>query len=56
MSAATAGTPEALTPVWGAVTHEVQGVLPTPLPLLFLVKSKVAQEISVCQCSRETAI
>lgn len=58
MADAAAGAPEALTPVWGAVTHEFQGVPPPPLPLLVLVKSKAkcAQETSVCQCPRETGI
>lgn len=58
MAAAAAGAPEALTPVWGAVTHEVQGVPPPSLPPLVLVKSKAkcAQEISACQRSRETEI
>lgn len=36
MSAAAAGAPDALTPVWGAVTHEVQGVPALLLPLLGL--------------------
>lgn len=49
MSAAAAGAPNALTPVWSAVTHEVQGVPPLLLPPLVLVKSKAksTQEISV---------
>lgn len=50
MSAATAGTPEALTPVWGAVTHEVQGVLPTPLPLLVLFLPK--EYLAFCNSSK----
>lgn len=50
MSAAAAGAPDALTPVWGAVTHEVQGVPALLLPLLGLVKSKTksTQEINAC--------
>lgn len=50
MSAAAAGAPDALTPVWGAVTHEVQGMPAVLLPLLGLVKSKTKsiQEINAC--------